>query len=168
MYIKIIGTNHEYQYLRPEKDSSNFESYLRFVLSQKDFDLVAEELSEESISSENASGSVLKKVAFEENIEHLFCDPESKERCELGVRAERDIIRELSGGSVLHPNHEDDFQNQIEIGWSIREKVWLDRLLKNGKHTVLFVCGTEHIERFKKLLEEDQSDYRVATVKYTG
>ena len=157
MFIKIIGTNHEHQYLRPEKDSSNFEFYIRDVLREKDFDLVEEEMSEESIACVKAIGSVAKKVAIEEKIEHLFCDPESKERAELGIRSERDIIRELSGGSVLHPKHKRAFQAQIEIGWAIRERVWLDRVLKTGIHSILFVCGTPHVKRFKKLLKEKQA-----------
>ena len=168
MFIEIIGTNHEHQYLRSEKDSSNFEPYIRGLLKERNFDLVAEEMSEESIASVNAVGSVAKKVAIEENIEHLFCDLESEERVELGIKSERDIIRELSGGSVLHPKHKEDFQAQIEIGWSIRERVWRDRLLKTGKQSILFFCGPDHVQRFTKLLKEEQVDYSVATDKYTG
>ena len=168
MFIQIIGTNHEHQYLRHGKDYSSFESYLKDLLRKNNFDLAAEEMSEEAIASEKAFGSVVKNVAIQENVEHLFCDPESEERDSLGIRSEEDIIRELSGGSVLRPEHEESFQEQIEKSWAIRERVWLDRLLKTEKSSILFVCGTKHQSRFKKLLDENQVDCSVVIANYTG
>jgi hypothetical protein len=168
MFIQIVGTNHEHQYLRLGKDYSSFESYLKNLLRKNNFDLAAEEMNEEAIASEKAFGSVVKNVAIDEKVEHLFCDPESEERDRLGIRSEKDIIRELSGGSVLRPEHEESFQEQIEKSWAIRERVWLDRLLKTGKSSILFVCGTKHQSRFKKLLEENQVDCSVVIANYTG
>ncbi len=83
MYISIIGTNHEHQYSRDGKNSSNFESLLNSALTKSQFDLVAEELSDDSIDKENALGSVAKNVSDELNIPHLFVDPGVIEREEL-------------------------------------------------------------------------------------
>jgi len=55
--------------------------------------------------------------------QHIFCDPDAAER---------------EAKKLNTPD--------------LRESFWLDRLLKSGASSLLFVCGDEHLKSFSKKL----------------
>jgi hypothetical protein len=152
MYISIIGTNHEHQYCRLGKNSLNFASLLKSVLTNSQFDLVAEELNKDSIDQENALGSVAKNVADELAISHLFVDPGVIERKELGIVGFKQIVKEVCGGSIVKPELREEVEKRDKAEWDIRERVWIDKIEKSGRKTILFICGFNHVDRFTVLL----------------
>lgn len=86
-------------------------------------DLIAEEFSEYAVELNHAQDSTAKRVAREIRIPHLFCDPNPRERQELGI------------------------QNIAD-----REKEWLRRIIGSGYSHILFICGDDHLESFQSLL----------------
>jgi len=118
MYITIIGTNHEHQYCRLGKNSLNFVRLLKSVLTNSQFDLVAEELNKDSIDQENALGSVAKNVADELAIFHLFVDPGVIERKGLGIVGFKQIVKEVCGGSVVKPELREEVERRHKAEWT--------------------------------------------------
>jgi hypothetical protein len=152
MYISIIGTNHEHQYCRSGKNSLNFVSLLKSVLTNSQFDLVAEELNKDSIDQGNALGSVAKNVSDELEIPHLFVDPGVIERKDLGIVGFKQIVKEVCGGSVVKPELREEVERRDKAEWDIREGVWIDKIEQSGRKTILFICGSNHVDRFTVLL----------------
>ena len=76
--------------------------------------------------------TVLEQFSKAKGIEHRFCDPDSKEREELGIEV--------------------DPTKQTESDWRKREQVWLSRIADCKHRRVLFVCGDDHYDAFAQLL----------------
>jgi len=168
MYITIIGTNHEHQYCRLGKNSLNFVRLLKSVLTNSQFDLVAEELNKDSIDQENALGSVAKNVADELAIFHLFVDPGVIERKGLGIVGFKQIVKEVCGGSVVKPELREEVERRHKAEWDIREKVWIDKIEKSGRKTILFICGSDHVDRIINLCNSKNIKHSVVTSDFDG
>jgi hypothetical protein len=76
--------------------------------------------------------TVLEQFSEAKNIEHRFCDPDSKERKALGIE-----------------------DPDSERGRAQREQVWLSCIADCKDKRVLFVCGDTHHDSFAQLLESN-------------
>jgi len=129
MKIFLIGVDHRIQWLPkhigPEwvKELQNFSDHLSKACTDHKITLIAEEFSEEALSNSDAIDSVARGVSFELGIKHLFCDPNSQERENSGIKT--------------------NYQ---------REQFWLDWLTASGHDAILFICGDDHLESFSKKL----------------
>ena len=82
----------------------------------------------------------LQKFSKAKDIEHRFCDPDTKEREALGIEV--------------------DPQKETESDWRKREQVWLSRIADCKHRRVLLVCGDNHYDAFAQLLESDGFNVR--------
>jgi hypothetical protein len=95
---------------------------------------IAEELSQKAVEERRGVSSVAKEVARRLGLRHFFCDPDRDER-------------EALGGST-----------GVD-----REAVWASRLepLSPNETSMIFLCGANHSDTFKRTLERRGLDARI-------
>jgi hypothetical protein len=110
---------------------------------------LVEEMSLEGLRG--AARSVCEEVASALHIPHSYCDPSSEERAALGIIEAVDIWwRGFEDG-----RDEAATEAEVRASYGKREREWLRRLLALDEWPVLFVCGANHVETFRDLLEAD-------------
>jgi len=129
--IYLIGVDHVIQhggYLDTRKEVAlrEFQSYLAQVVQDKRIDVIAEEFNEVALERSNTDFSTCRELARSLKIEHLFCDPTPEERQALKIETAEQ-----------------------------REQEWLNRIRESLHMNVLFICGSEHLESFRRLLATD-------------
>jgi len=95
-------------------------------------------------------------------VEHLFCDPEEKDRERLCIPYFADIRDSVKAkyGAVDNYLFDDALRKKIfeetvaeaRSYWSVREEFWLEKILPWIGENILFICGHEHAKRFEKLV----------------
>ena len=103
--IHIIGTRHSLQYwsdaIRNREDCDadpvhvgQFEQYLLDAAVTLHATAIAEELNQECVDQRQGGASVAKQVADRLRLQHLFCDPNRREREALSIStgAEREGV----------------------------------------------------------------------------
>jgi len=135
------------------KLAKSFAQYLENQIAELKINLLAEELSEEAISKNvfKAKGSTAWSVANKLRIDHRFCDPDATERKTLGIPSEQEIRKQLGLGCRLTPEELGELEKEKRKYWSKREKFWMNRIEDKLNERVIFICGSEHTERFKSL-----------------
>jgi hypothetical protein len=128
--VYLIGVNHLAQFDAPSvkivrEERLAFKAHLLEIIQKYNISLLAEEFSEEAKMKWRVSESILEKLGKTEGIEHRFCDPTSIEKNENGI--------------------ENDDNDK-------REQFWLSRIKDCKDRNVLFVCGSKHVESFRKKL----------------
>lgn len=152
--IFLIGTNHELQHnakpFRIDEDKAlkareEFKEYISNLCGNKNLELIAEELCEELLELKNTT-SILKDISIQNHLNHIFCDPNLKERAEIGL-----------------PSHgTEDSPDEEKLKYhKIREAFWLEKLNDILDKTILFVCGAEHVSTFKNLLESKDLEVKI-------
>ncbi|MCY4613324.1 MAG: hypothetical protein OXB94_06870 [Nitrospira sp.] len=105
--IVLIGTSHPYQTAEercPPQGAQTFQRFLLEACRRYDIRTVAEEMNVEALVEVKRNESIPQRVASELSLTHLFCDPDRKQRRELGLLQENDIrIQQFSD-----PNISDD------------------------------------------------------------
>lgn len=143
--IHIIGTNHELQHNAPARRRKpevvnpareQFVGYLRNLVNNIRPSLIAEEFTEDILSVLEAESNV-KKVAIESETEHMFCDPNSQERSDIGL--------------PQYGNEELPETEKVRLN-RVREAFWLQKLDHYLNNTVIFICGADHVQSFSRLL----------------
>jgi len=167
MCIYLIGVKHEYQYEDYGSGSIELHSFLLHLANDKCVDLIGEELSEEAILlrrealGREAVGSVANNVASELRIKHKFCDPDSSQREQLGIKNRDKIVLELA---IARP-WTSDLWLEVEAAereyWPIKEADWLDRILEEDFERCIFILGAEHVETFCRSLDREQVEYEI-------
>ncbi len=153
--IFIIGVKHEIQYLFDCNSASTekFKEYLKTEAVNRDVTLIAEELNNEAILRVKAIGSVAKDVALSIDVNHIFCDPDSKTRENLGI-SNRQIRRKnnLPETGALRGEQIDIFDKAKAECHAIREKYWFSLFKDQASSNMIFICGDDHVDNFKKLV----------------
>jgi hypothetical protein len=107
--------------------------------------------------------SIAKEIASEKSIDHRFCEPNKKERSDIGSKNFSEIALGLAMTERLSDEELNCKARAIEIGryFPIRERFWLTRL--DGCRDVdgIFICGDLHVESFGRLLKQEGIQYRV-------
>ena len=164
--LHIIGVAHRAQARRPsfEKTEAHkaFEACLRRTVAEVHPVFVAEEDNEEFLSNRGEI-SIGKEIAYEEDIEHRFCEPDKKERSKIGSKNFSEIALELAMAERLSDDELAIKARAIEIAryFPVRESFWLDQLNGCEDADATFVCGDIHIESFTSLLEKRGVSYRI-------
>jgi hypothetical protein len=96
-----------------------------------------------------AEQSVCKQVGDSLCIAHRYCDPSIEEQKRLGI-AHPGKSDPSAFSAVRDPREIDP---EVSAADTIRERCWLEHILKLDSWPVLFVCGVPHIEPFRALLE---------------
>ena len=160
--IYILGTSHEYQ--RNDNTCSpnsivEFKQYLKTVCQNCNVRAIGEEMSQESLEFFNRKISI-PKVFTEENgtIIHKYCDPESDEKRKLGIRESGFYSQGKKFPVILQPQEVKNLSQEEAdlLEWKEdlkREPVWLCKILELNKWPLLFICGSKHVESYRKLLD---------------
>ncbi|HPJ08654.1 MAG TPA: hypothetical protein PLB09_11545, partial [Deltaproteobacteria bacterium] len=117
-----------------------------------------------AIEKRGGHDSIARIVSIDLGINHIFCDPTSKEREQLGIPSCKQIRESLGIHIYLKP----DQDKQIKLleaeerkYWGIREKFWLKSLQNQYFTCCLFILGSSHVQSFKKLLNMNNIDVLV-------
>jgi hypothetical protein len=144
--VYVIGTNHELQHNRTPmrgdavavtKGREEFREFLRRSIVQAGVSLVAEEAVKEVLDMIGAK-SMVRDVAEELQIDHLYADMDAQTRVANGVPA--------SGTENLPEVEKEKYH-------SLRENYWLENIRTHIDKGVIFVCGAEHVLGFEALLK---------------
>ncbi|MGH9436025.1 MAG: hypothetical protein ACRD06_08505 [Terriglobia bacterium] len=130
---------------------------LRKAISEAKPHLVAEEYSEESLKKWGQVSTIARDVAVEAQIEHRFCDPDTGQREEIGYKERPtlwcEIVSNSSEGLSADEIDVKSYAVQIACYFPVREEFWLKQLGDISRKDVIFVCGENHVESFRELLE---------------
>jgi hypothetical protein len=156
MDFYLVGTNHSNQLLLDCTDGNDmcleFKNYLSNLCDTESIDLLAEELSTEALGKWKAKGSVVEQLATERQITHIFCDPNSDQRRELGIPNYEELKSKLGYGRFLKPGQQTQVEVEERSYWPIREEFWLNRVFAITANKCLFVLGSSHVDSFSMLL----------------
>jgi len=107
-------------------------------------------------------------------IDHCFCDPDEDDRKRLGipyyadirddVRKKYGIIEGFPPENKLRKRVKGETNEISKKYWGLRELFWFNRISRRIGDGVLFICGHEHVERFKLLVK--RHDYSCRILNY--
>lgn len=161
-FAALIGANHAHQYPgHRHGNSDTFESFVTRVATQLQVDLLAEEMSREALDNAKVSHSSVNAVSDRMQLPHILCDPDSAERCELGIPS-YDELKKRRGFNYVYAEEARMLESDERSFWSVREREWLRRLGATPHQRVLFVLGPNHVQSFQQLLAV--SGYKVEIV----
>lgn len=162
--IFILGTSHEYQRndnTCHQKSIIDFKQYLKDICKLYAIKGIGEEMSEEALSDFDREISVPKLITLESNnvIKHKYCDPEKGEQLALGIKPSGYFCQGRKIPEIVRPPEvkglSQEEADQLEWEEDLkREPIWFERLLEFNTWPVLFVCGSKHVDSFKKLIEK--------------
>jgi hypothetical protein len=147
--ILIIGTDHHYQTGScNNNDTALFTSTIKNIINKHSVFAIFEEMNEEGLEKYDVSSTISQNICIQLNIKHRFIDPSKSEREGYGIK-ERGKIKALG---LLNNWGQDIIKNKIIEQDMKREDIWLNKIQKHAKDTVLFICGSDHSDRFLSLL----------------
>ncbi len=155
--IYLVGVDHRIQHDGIESANLNqrkkFIDYLVSTFKELNISIVAEEFNEDSLEYSYAKNSTAKLAVQKNDIKHIYCDPNIKERKEIKIPSEDKICKDL-GIKFIRNNSEDEARiiQEKRKYYIIRENFWLDKLSDSLHKEILIIIGTDHIKSFKKLL----------------
>jgi hypothetical protein len=150
--VVIVGTSHTYQ--AGGKDCTNNDATLLrnlFLNACREWNLrgIAEEMNNEWLVSYQSVQSLPCQVATVLGLSHHYCDPNTSERIQAGIINSGNILLDAK----LNGLSEDEKTKRLLIEEIKREQYWLSELQKQDIWPTLFVCGPNHVLRFKSLLD---------------
>lgn len=160
--VFILGTSHEYQRyddICHQKAINVFKQYLKNVCQLHAIKGIGEEMSEEALSDHNRKISIPKLIAQEINIiKHKYCDPGREEQLRLGIKPSGYFSQGKKLPEIAQPPEVKGLSQEEadKLEWEEdlkREPIWLERLLEFNTWPLLFICGSKHVDSFKKLIE---------------
>lgn len=154
--VTLVGTVHGYQlFLDADPGRLEFVEFLTDLCQKMRVDTIGEEFSTQALCYHTTCASkALKRqqnslvvskqscaqiVANRLQIKHVFADPDDKERDTHGI-----------------PYNES----------SKREEFWVGRLKEGSSESVIFICGSKHIDTFSKRLRASRIDVAVASADW--
>jgi hypothetical protein len=148
--VLLIGTRHDYQ--RPGSYASEeLHALVAAICREEDVRVIAEEMSLDALGLYGATQSVCEQVADSLRIRHCYCDPSPEEQKTLGI-AHPGKSDPSAFSPVCDPGEIDP---EVSASNAIRERCWLECLLKLDSWPVLFVCGPHHVVPFGTLLRDN-------------
>jgi predicted XRE-type DNA-binding protein len=145
--IIIVGTSHTIQ-----TTELKLKVFLEELCRKFSVRAVAEEMFEEALAEKDCAESIPMQVADALQIEHKFCDPNMSKRTELGIFQENQIrVQNWISNSQLS---ESEIAELVIVSHGKREQYWLEQLRSLNVWPVLFICGSNHVTSFHKLIEQ--------------
>jgi len=150
--VVIVGTSHTYQ--AGGKDCPcEAADLLRALLLNvcRDWNLrgVAEEMNFEGLIRYKSTQSIPSQVATALQLPHRDCDPTSSERVRAGIIGSGEVLLDAQMNGLA----QEETAERLTIEEVKREQYWLKELQEQGVWPILFVCGANHANRFKLLLD---------------
>lgn len=157
--VLLIGTSHTVQ--RGERSPEKFEQLISDLYSKYGFMGIAEEIDkgEEYLS---------ESFCNQNNLKYLCLEPDEVERRKLGIQPRhlmvKDVIDEFEEEypqirswelEKLPKQVRKKFQTLLDESYRARENEWWERLSAQNYWPMLCVCGAEHFEPFKCLLQKN-------------
>lgn len=144
--IIIVGTSHAIQIADPA-----LQPFLESLCREYNVRAMAEEMSEEALAQNRCAASIPMQVASVLALPHKLCDPNNAERAKLEIYQVSEIRMWNSiSNSALS---ESEIAARLKESYEKRERYWLERLRCLNVWPVLFICGSDHVASFCKLLE---------------
>jgi hypothetical protein len=128
--IYLIGVWHNVQfwnesdYRYKQRDINNFSLHLKNMVRKYDVIMIGEEFNKEAMEKNNATHCTTQDVATNLGIMHKWCDPDSRER----QNCRGDLMR-------------------------FREEYWFKQISDLADKAIIFICGSNHLESFRKVIE---------------
>lgn len=145
----LFGTAHSLQIgtrLKNSVSDAQLKSEFKNHCLNQEVDLIAEEMSEEALMREGIDQTIAQIVGEELGISHLFCDPSSQVRAELGISDTQRIRID----SIIKGWDKSKESEVISISWDRRENYILEQIYKRSSSNVLLICGSNHVEAFSQ------------------
>lgn len=164
--VLLIGTNHEYQYQRPLAASSGPEQFRAMVAAtcqREGVRAITEEWSVDANERKGVQQSVCKEIADALGIAHRYCDPSAKERKALGILIDE---ADIQLGGFFSGRDPQEVEAEVRDSHARRRRYWLERLFELDVWPLLFVCGANHTEPFRELLQANGIAVRVLFAKW--
>jgi hypothetical protein len=145
--VALVGTSHKYQ-LPATIGADDFQTFLANICIASKVTAIGEEMSVEGLMQKCASESVCKTISNTLSIAH-YCDMDNEQRKARSVIGVLDIEYEAYRNDWSC----EKLAREIRTSHDIRERYWLGELLDLNTWPVIFVCGADHVEPFRTLLE---------------
>jgi len=110
---------------------------------------IVEEFSVDALSEARIKTTTVQDFAASVSIAHSFCDPGIKDRIRLGIKQEGDILVD----KFLDKENEVPMVSLLFDSDVLREKFWLDVVLRFNKFPMLFICGESHVDSIANLFK---------------
>ncbi len=149
----LIGTNHLYQRPLPlphDQGHKQLREIIAATCQRKGVKAIAEEMCIDGLKPYDVDESVCKQVADDLHLAHRYCNPSIQEHKERGIIINEEKFR-FDGVVANKPQQQ--IEVEIRASHEIRECYWLKQLIKLDTWPVLFVCGADHTEPFRALLQ---------------
>jgi hypothetical protein len=149
----LIGTNHLYQRPLPlpyNQGHKQLRGIIAATCQRKGVKAIAEEMCVDGLKPFDVHESVCKQVATALHLAHRYCNPSIQEHRNRGIIIDEEQFR---WEGVIANKLPQQIEDEIRASHKIREYYWLAQLLELDTWPVLFVCGADHTEPFRVLLE---------------
>lgn len=167
MKLFIIHTNHAHQIVGHEAGNADeFMEHLEKICRLHRIDLIAEEFSTEALAKSKATESTCRLLSKRIKINHIFCDPDSKQRAQLNIPTTNQILENLKFGKIRLQHQENQLIIEERKYWPLRENYWIDCIFSHEFQNCLFVCGSDHFESFRQQLFSNQICFEVIDEKW--
>jgi hypothetical protein len=161
----LIGTNHRFQLPWPrDQEPKQFREMIATTCKQKGVKAIAEEMCVDGLKPFGFHESVCKQVADALHLAHRYCNPSIQEHKDRGIIIDEVTFRHEGAVANKSPQQIED---EIRASHEIRECYWLKQLRKLESWPVLFVCGADHTEPFRALLQADGIVVHVLCTNWT-
>jgi len=166
--IYLIGVSHNVQWDRSLTRTQGFISYLKQHTEELKPDLIVEEFSKEAREKNNIASTTTQDIAEQYGTKHKFCDPDSQQRKGLGIPSHKEIKSSLgiSGPVIVSSLQDKQIQEEQRKYHRIKEQFCVDQIKDEIFANAIFICGSDHLESFKSLLEKYK--YEVSVLKNYG
>ncbi len=162
--VYLIGINHNIQHNGVDCASlelqSKFIQFLKEKIKKFNIVFIAEEFNEDALNYSRGTVATVKKVAMEAKIKHRFCDPGIKERKEKNIISESELRNKLVIRPLMRKLNKGE-QKILKTSFLEREKLWFECMEDKINEPIIFICGEEHIESFKKLLNDKGGEAQI-------
>ena len=153
--VIVVGTNHSLQLANLE-----LKSVLEGLCHVFNVRAIGEEMSEEALAEKSCAASIPMQIAAAFQLAHRLCDPNTAERATLGIRQEGQI--RMAVWPSRYPLPEPEVIRLLKESYEIRERYWLEQLRSLNVWPVLFICGSDHVTSFCRLLKQQSIQTHVA------
>lgn len=165
--IYLLGVDHRIQHdgplgPRPEHTEA-FINAVTKMIDELDIEILMEEYNEDAKRWDQVTQSVIEKIAYAKELEHIFCEPSLEERKANGILTETQIFKKLGFDNLTDLNVEQKAlvdEEQIKH-YAVREVLWYDTIKDDIESNMLCVIGASHISTFGNLLKKKGNDHKV-------
>ena len=158
--VALIGTSHLFQFggsARTELQNEAFTELIDQTCKNYEIRCIAEEMSQDALRAQNRAQSTVAAIAHDLGLVHIYADPSEQEQSTLGLWVERSAaaLKHFDGWS------DERIAEGISAEHRQRERFWLEKLNERNVWPCLFICGSEHANHFRSLLQASSFEVEV-------